>query len=323
MTSYKYRDKGTAIYRLNPWCKLAWIGSVSVLALLFNNPLYLLLFFLSTLPLVLAAKVGREWKSLLKFFIFLCLLIIIINALVSNRGSHVLHQASFAIPIMGTPKITLEAIVCGVGNSLRLLAIISAFTILMFTIHPDDLMLAMTKAKLPYKSVLVTSLSTRFVPTLIDDAQCITDVQKCRGLEFEKGGRIQKAKNYMAIGIPLLSNSLDRAVQVAEAMESRAFGSGKNRTFYKELKITRFDAVMVVVALLPLMFGIAMRCLGLGGYGYYPVLPGISFTHLEAIMLIGLVLSLNGLFILAPLKRRFDLSEAKKGGGQLSKLVEF
>ena len=307
MVSYKYRDKGTAIYRLHPWCKLAWIASVFVLALLFNNPLYLLLFFLSTLPLVLAAKVGREWASLLKFFLFLCLLIIVINALVSNRGSHVLYQASFAIPIMGTPKITLEAILCGVGNSLRLLAIISAFTILMFTIHPDDLMLAMIKARLPYKSVLVTSLSTRFVPALIDDAQCITDVQKCRGLEFEKGGRIQKAKNYMAIGIPLLSNSLDRAVQVAEAMESRAFGSGQNRTFYKELKISRFDAITLACALLPCVVGIAMRCLGQGVYEYYPVLQRISFSHREAIMLIGLVLLLNGLFILAPLKRKVDL----------------
>lgn len=243
----------------------------------------------------------------MKFFLLLCGLIIVINALVSNQGSHVLCQAPFVIPLVGAPKITLEGLLCGAGNSLRLLTIFSAFTMLMFTIHPDDLMLAMLKAKLPYKSVMVTSLSTRFVPALIDDAQCITDVQKSRGLQLDKGGRIQKAKSYMMIAIPLLSNSLDRAVQVAEAMESRAFGSGKNRTFYKELKMTRFDTIVLVFALLPLALGIGMRCLGQGGYEYYPVLPGISFTQLEAIMLIGLVLSLNMVFILASLKRRIDL----------------
>ena len=243
----------------------------------------------------------------MKFFLFLCLLIIVINALASNRGSHILYQIPFAIPIVGAPKITLEAILCGVGNSLRLLAIFSTFTMLMFTIHPDDLMLALIKAKLPYKSVLVTSLSTKFVPALIDDAQCITDVQRCRGLEVDKGGRIQRAKNHMLITIPLLSNSLDRAVQVAEAMESRAFGSGKNRTFYKELTMTRLDVVTSAFAFFPAAFGIGMRCLGQGGYEYYPVLQGISFTQLEAIMLIGLVLLLNMVFILAPLKRRVDL----------------
>ncbi len=307
MISYKYTDKGTVIHRLNPWCKLAWIASVFILALLFNNPLYLLLLFLSTLPLILAAKVQREWASLIKFFLFLCGLIIVINALASNQGSHVLYQIPFAIPIVGAPKMTLEAILCGVGNSLRLLAIISAFTIFTFTIHPDDLMLVLMKAKLPYKSVLVTSLSTKFTPALIDDAQRISDVQKSRGLEFDKGSRIQKAKSYMAVAIPLLSNSLDRAVQVAEAMESRAFGSTKNRTFYKELKMNRFDIITLVCALLPLIFGIGIRCLGYGGYNYYPVFQGISFTQLEAIVLVGLVLLLNIMFILAPLKRRIDL----------------
>ena len=305
--NYKYRNKHTAIHRLNPWCKLAWIASVFILALLLNNPLYLLLLFLSTLPLILAARVWKEWASLMKFFLLLCLLIIVINALVSNEGVHVLWQASFALPLIGTPKITLEAILCGAGNSLRLLAIISAFTLLTFTIHPDDLMLAMTKLKLPYKSVLVTSLSTRFVPAIIDDARCITDVQRSRGLELDRVGRVQKAKNYMAIGIPLLSNSLDRAVQVAEAMESRAFGSGKNRTFYRELKITRFDAVALACALLPGIFGIAMRCLGQGGYDYYPVVQGIGLTGLEVAMLLTLVLLLNMMFILALVKRRIDL----------------
>lgn len=307
MISYKYADKRTVIHKLNPWCKLAWIASVFVLALLFNNPLYLLLLFLSTLPLLLAARIWNEWASLLKFFFLLCLLIIVINALVGNRGSHVLYQIPFAIPLVGAPKITLEAILCGAGNSLRLLAIVSAFTILTFTIHPDDLMLVLMKAKLPYKSVLVTSLSARFVPALTSDAQCIADVQRSRGLELDKGSRIQRARNHMAVAIPLLSNSLDRAVQVAEAMESRAFGSGKDRTFYKELKTTQFDTILLAFALLPLAVGIGMRWLGYGGYEYYPILPGISFTQLEAIMLGGLALSLNMVFILAPLKRSVDL----------------
>jgi energy-coupling factor transport system permease protein len=305
---YRYSDKHTAIHRLNPWCKLAWIASVFMLALLFSNPVYLLLLFLSTLPLVLAARVWKEWVSLMKFFLLLCLLIIVINALASNQGSHVLYQIPFAIPLVGAARITLEAIICGAGNSLRLIAIISAFTILTFTIHPDDLMLMLMKAKLPYKSVMVTSLSTKFVPALINDAQCIADVQKSRGLEFEKGGRVQKAKNYvMSIAIPLLSNSLDRGVQVAEAMESRAFGSGKNRTFYKELTMSRLDVVTLAFAFSPAVVGIGMRCLGQGGYEYYPVLQGISFTQLEAIMLGGLVLLLNMVFLLASLKRKVDL----------------
>jgi energy-coupling factor transport system permease protein len=307
MVSYKYSDKGTVVHRLNPWCKLAWIAGVCILALLFDSPVYLLLLSLSTLSVILAAKIWKEWLSVMKFVFFLCLLIIVINALVSNQGSHILYQFPIAIPIAGAPRITLEGILWGVGNSLRLLAIISAFTVLMFAIHPDDLMLAMVKAKLPYKSVVVTSLSTKFVPALIDDAQCIADGKRSRGLELDKGGRIQRVKSYASIAIPLLSNSLDRAVQVAEAMESRAFGSGQKRTFYKELKISKVDITILAFVFSSTAFAVFLRCLGQGGYQYYPVVEAVSLTASEWTMLFVLLLMVNTMPILALLKRKASL----------------
>lgn len=307
MISFRYKDKGTAIHKLNPFCKLGWVTSVFALALILNNPIYLLLLFLATLPLVIAAKVWREWTSIIKFAFYLCLAIIIINALVSSHGSHLLWQASFRIPIIGTPVLTVEAVLFGVGMSLRLLAIISAFGILTFTIHPDDLMLSMIKMKLPYKSVLVTSLTTRFIPTLIDDVERISDVQRSRGLELDHGNLMQRIKSRMAIIIPLLSNSLDRTVQVAEAMESRAFGHGERRTFYREVKLSKVDAQILIVSLLPLALGIFMRWLGQGDYQYYPTLGKISLGGFEYFMLALLVFSLGMMIPLAFIKKRIEL----------------
>ena len=307
MISFRYQDKGTVIHKLNPFCKLVWIGSILVFALIFDNPLYILLLFLSTLPLIIAAKVHKEWLSLMKFTVYLCIAIIIINALVSYHGTHVLLEAPFRIPVMGTPIITLEAIFFGVAMSLRLLAIISAFTMLTFTIHPDDLMLSMIKMKLPYKSVLVTSLSTRFTPTLIDDVECISDVQRSRGLELDKGNLVQKIKSRMSIIIPLLSNSLDRTVQVSEAMESRAFGSGEKRTFYKEIRMSRMDAITLILGFFACAFGIFMRLSGYGGYQYYPTLEGINISGLEWSMLSLLMLLLLSVLLLAFVKRSIDL----------------
>ena len=307
MISFRYKDKGTAIHKLNPFCKLGWVTSVFVLALILNNPVYLLLLFLATLPLVIAARVGKEWASLMKFAFYLCLAIIIINALVSSHGSHLLWQAPFRIPIIGTPTLTLEAILFGVGMSLRLLAIISAFAILTFTIHPDDLMLSMIKMKLPYKSVLVTSLTTRFIPTLIDDAERISDVQRSRGLELDRGNLYQRIRSRMAILIPLLSNSLDRTVQVAEAMESRAFGSGGKRTFYNEIKLNKVDFQILIVSFFPLALGIFMWWLGQGNYQYYPTLGKINLSGFEGSMLALLALSLCMMAPLASLKERIEL----------------
>ena len=307
MISLRYRDKGTAIHKLNPFSKLVWVATIFVLSLIFNHPLYLLLLFVSTLPMVIAAKVWREWASIMKLAVYLCLAIIIINALVSYHGSHVLWQASFRIPPLGAPIITLEAVFFGVGMSLRLLAVISAFAILTSTVHPDDIMLAMIKLKLPYKSVLVTSLSTRFIPTLIDDVECISDVQRSRGLELDRGSLAQKIRSRMAIMIPLLSNSLDRTVQVAEAMESRAFGSGEKRSFYKQIKLSRLDVAVLILGFSPLAQGILIRCWGYGDYQYYPTLEKISLAGSECFLLALLIALLCLIVLLALLKKRIEL----------------
>jgi len=305
--SFRYRDKGTAIHKLNPFIKLVWVAAIFVLSLLLNHPLYLLLLFLSTLPLMIAARVWREWASIMKFAFYLCLAIVIINALVSYHGTHVLWQASFRIPPLGAPMVTLEAVLFGLSMSLRLLTVISAFAILTLTVHPDDLMLAMIKLKLPYKSVLVTSLSTRFLPTLIDDVERISDVQRSRGLELDRGNLVQKIRGRMAIIIPLLSNSLDRTVQVAEAMESRAFGSGEKRAFYKEIKLGRLDIPALILGFLPVVLGIFMRWWGHGDYQYYPTLEKISLSGFESSMLTLLVFCLCMIVPFAVLKKRIEL----------------
>jgi energy-coupling factor transport system permease protein len=201
----------------------------------------------------------------------------------------------------------VEAVLFGVGMSLRLLAIISVFALLTFTTHPDDLMLSMIKMKLPYKSVLVTSLTTRFIPTLIDDVERISDVQRSRGLELDRGNLFWRIRSRMAIIIPLLSNSLDRTVQVAEAMEARAFGCGGRRTFYREVKQSKLDVWILMVSLLPLVIGIFMRWLGQGDYQYYPILEEMSFDGLEGSMLALLVLSLCLILPLAVIKKRVEL----------------
>ena len=307
MTGFRYRDRDTIIHRANPLGKLAWTGSIMVVALIVDSPLLLTVVFMSTIPVVLVAQVGREWASFMRFALYLCVAIIVINALVSYHGAHVLIEAPFRIPVMGTPVITLEAIVYGAAMCLRLLAIVSAFAILTFTVHPDDMMLAMIGLRLPYRSVLVASLSSRFMPTLIDDAERITDVQRCRGLELDRGRLAQRVKGRMAVLIPLLSNSLDRTVQVAEAMESRAFGSGSKRTFFKRITWSGVDVVGLMAALSPLAFGVFVRLAGYASYQYYPTLGRLDLSGIDWSMLAIMALLVTAVVPVAAVKRKVEL----------------
>ena len=262
-----------------------------LLVLIFDNPVYITALFLVTIPLIFTAGVQREWSSFMKIAFYLCAAIIVINILVNNNGTHVLLRAPFALPVIGTPLISLEAMCFAAMMSLRLLTIMSAFTIITLTIHPDDLMLSMIKVKLPYKSVLVTSLSTRFIPTLFSDIQCISDVQRSRGLELDKGNLMRKVSNRMAIIIPLLSNSLDRVVQVAEAMEARAFGSAGKRTHYKEIHFYKTDISILLIIVFTTGLGIFTGISGYGNYQYYPSLSPLYMSHRE-ILFFGILLML-------------------------------
>lgn len=307
MIDLRYRDKDTPLHRLNPVVKIGWVVAVLVAALVLDSPVLLLAIFLTTLPLVGAARVWREWSSLMKLALYLAIAIIVINALVSSHGSHVLFELPGRLPLVGTPVITLEAVIYGAVMSLRLAAIISAFALLTFTVSPDDIMMAMLKLKLPYKSVLVVSLSTRFVPTLIDDTARLSDVQRARGLELDRGRLGQRIRSRSSITMALLANSLDRAVQVAEAMESRAFGNGSHRTFYRDIGFTLTDVASVIIPLLAVALAVFMGINGYGQYQYYfsPVADGP--TSAEWVMLAILVVLLLSLVPLARLKRRLSL----------------
>ena len=243
----------------------------------------------------------------MKLALFICATLIIVNTIVSNEGEHVLLEAPFSIPVIGTPVISLEAIFFGIAMSVKLLAIVSAFSILTLTVHPDDLTQSMIKLRLPYKSVLVTSLSTRFVPTLISDVEQITDAQRSRAVELDSGGLIKKIRGRMSVIIPLLSNSLDRTVQVAEAMESRAFGSRSKRTYYNGIKLSHFDLVVLLVTLLPIVLGVYMFFFGYGDYEYYPSLSGMDMDIVEWTFMAILSMLLLSVVFLGFLKRRVDI----------------
>ena len=305
--SYRYQDKDTPVHRLNPFAKLAWVCSISILAVLFDHPFYLTLLFLATMPVIIMARVWEEWKSLMKYAMYMGLFIVVVNGLIMYHGTHVLVEFNFAIPTLGNPRITLEAIVFGLGMAVRLATIVSACTVLNFTIHPDDLLLLMVKLKLPYKSVLAISLSTRFIPALADDLERITAVQKSRGLEIDKGTLKQKIKNRGAVLLPLLANSLDRTVQIAEAMESHAFGAGKKRTYYREIVTTPLGIVTIVAGLLPLFYGACLRITGFGNYRYYPSLQSIAPSVTEWLLLLNLAVFLLAIIPLGWMRKRWEL----------------
>ncbi|MHA2399339.1 MAG: energy-coupling factor transporter transmembrane component T [Promethearchaeota archaeon] len=76
---------------------------------------------------------------------------------------------------------------------------------------------------------------------------------------MQEKGLINQIKNLFPLLIPLIICSIRRAFNVAEALESRAFGSKKERTYYYTIKFTVKDWIFTIYLLLVLTFFIILK----------------------------------------------------------------
>ena len=78
--------------------------------------------------------------------------------------------------------------------------------------------------------------------------------KKQEGLELEKGNFMKRIRNYIPVLIPLIVSAIRRSLELAEAMESRAWGATKKRTNLYALKLHRGDYALlgIIIGLLTL-----------------------------------------------------------------------
>ena len=136
---------------------------------------------------------------------------------------------------------------------------VSAFSLFFLTVDPNDLALSLISMKIPYEFAFSFSLAFRFVPTIAKEAQNIIDAQQSRGYEMHKKGIINQIKNLFPLLIPLIICSIRRAFNVAEALESRAFGSKKERSYYFTIRYSLKDWVFTLYLLIFLISFITIR----------------------------------------------------------------
>src|SRR2546427_9117550 len=78
------------------------------------------------------------------------------------------------------------------------------------------------------------------------DAIQIVDAQQSRGLEVERGNLIRRVRKMVPVLIPLVVNSVIRSGELAEAMESRAYGAVSRPTSRYRYSSTKRDKLVAV-----------------------------------------------------------------------------
>jgi energy-coupling factor transport system permease protein len=229
--------KKSFLHNLDPRAKLVLAIVYTISGLLFKEIVPLLFIFLTLIPLIIIGRIFKQWIKSIRALSYLIIFIIVLNTLFYKDNGF-----SFAIAMV-----------------LRIYIMMSAFSIFFLTVDPNDLALSLISMRLPYEFAFSFSLAFRFVPTIAMEAQNIIDAQQSRGYEMQEKGIINQIKNLFPLLIPLIICSIRRAFNVAEALESRAFGSKKERSYYYTIKYSVKDWIFTIYLVLLLIVLIIIK----------------------------------------------------------------
>jgi energy-coupling factor transport system permease protein len=241
----KFRKVYSPIHNLDPRVKFIYVCAIFLVTLLFSQIIPLVILFVAQIPFVLLAKVTNNWLRSMRGAAFFATIIFLSNFIFSFIGAGYL--------------ITATNVEYAVGITLRFIVLIESFSVFFLTTSPDHLGLALEQTRAPYELVFAFTTAVRFVPVIAEEAQTIMDAQKARGLELERGNFLKRIRNYIPILIPLIVSAIRRSLELAEAMESRAWGATKNRTNLYALRMHKGDFILLGITAGAIASGVYVR----------------------------------------------------------------
>lgn len=228
--------------KIDPRVKLLALLELTTLALLLSDPLWLGGLWLVSLGL--AAAFGgnvAEFFRRARGFLGLLLAVALLQCLFIRSGQPWLTLGGFTL-------VYREGALMGLSVAARFLVIVSAAA-LMWGESSRRLIAALSGLGLPYTVVFMLMTALRFLPLFRRSFRdAVTSVQ-LRGVELERIPRRKRLGFYGSLLLPVLSEAILRARDLAVAMEARGFGAYKSRTYYFRLKMRRWDWLLCLLLL--------------------------------------------------------------------------
>lgn len=167
----------------------------------------------------------------------------------------------------GILHITAEGVRLAIFMCVRLVLLVMTTSVLTLTTTPIVLTDAVENLLSPFKRIgvpahelaMMMTIALRFIPLLADETEKIMAAQKARGAAFDEGGLMDRARALLPILVPLFLSAINRASELAMAMEARCYHGGEGRTRLHELHYENCDRVTGILVALILALAVASR----------------------------------------------------------------
>lgn len=251
-----YLDRPTPIHALDPRVKIAWSVVVSLLAVILGDPILLaVLLILTFLPWLFVRPPLARVRML-----FTLVVVTSLGSMISQGFFYTIEPRTEWARLLPGLSLSKEGVFYGAVVSLRLVSVLAAGTLVVFTTYPSELILALVKLRVPHWFAFMLTLAIRFLPETVEQGKRILVAQQLRGAGGK--GMLSVARRFRLLLVPLLTASLRSAQQVAMAAEVRAYSS--HRVPAKDLRFSRADWLVMAVLTLIACLGVVAANLGYG-----------------------------------------------------------
>ena len=208
---------------------------------LLSDQIWLLL--VESVLCIIAVQVSSiPWKIItrnLKWFFCLFLITFGVHALDASLGS--------TFPFLSL-SLSQGGLLLGLLFTLRLTLMIVYAALLTLTTTPIELTDGIEKMLTPlrryrfpvHEFALMMTLTLRFIPILLREAERIRNAQLSRGVSVE-GSLLERVRNVIPMLLPLLMSAIRKADDLATAMAARHYIGGEGRTHYRRMTLGPAD----------------------------------------------------------------------------------
>jgi len=256
-----YAPRPGPLGHARPWIAAVYLAPLAVCAFAFSNPIVLAAALAAAL---LAGWASGAWPSLqqpLRWSVYLGLMVIAVNAIVSQRGATILLRG-FEIPVLGQIDVSAEALAEGAVLALRIVTALIVFAVWSACVDPDRVLRAIR----PFaaRSALTATLIARLAPLAAADATRLAEAGRLRGPGAAPLARATIARR-------LIAGSLDRSVDVAATLELRGYGLGIRSRMPRHAREPGEPALLIAAAAMAALM-IAAAIAGIASYSSYPTI---------------------------------------------------
>lgn len=250
----EYTEIDSPIHKLTGATKLICLLLWSLISMLTYNTYVLVFMVLFSFVIFKISKIKFKQISFVFYFILVFLLInnVAIFVFAPYEGVQIYGSRTDLFHIAGPYTITLQQLFYQFNVTLKYFSIIPIALIFMVATNPSEFAASLNKLGINYKIAYSVSIALRYIPDIQHEYSDISFAQQARGIDMSKKAKLmEKIKNSTAILMPLIFSSLERIDTISSAMELRAFGNKKKRTWYNQRDFKKGDYLAIgILALL-------------------------------------------------------------------------